>query len=90
MAAVTLNKAKKRFELHGDGGIALATYVFRHGVMVIEHVVVPERQRGRGAASALGAEVVAHARREGIKVRPQCPFMEAYFKRHPEARDVLE
>ena len=90
MKPVTLNETKHRFELNEDGETAVATYVFRHGVMVIEHVVVPEAQRGRGSASLLAAEVVAHARREEIKIRPQCPFMVAYFKRHIEARDVLE
>lgn len=90
MSQVINNVERSRFELEENGLVSIAEYRLRPGVIVITHVIVPEELRGRGEATRLAVEVVQHARREGLKVRPLCPFMAAYFKRHKEAEDVLE
>ena len=86
---VTLNSQRSRFELEQDGQAAIADYHLSGDVMTITHVIVPTALRGGGLASALAAEVVAHARREKLRIVPQCSFMAAYFQRHPEAKDLL-
>lgn len=89
MNPVTRNLARQRFELEQDGQIAVAAYELRPGVMTITHVITPPALRGGGLATALAAEVVATARRENLCIAPQCPFMVAYFERHPEIGDLL-
>jgi predicted GNAT family acetyltransferase len=86
---VTLNLAKSRFEVDKDGLIAVADFELEPGFIIVTHVVVPPRIRGGGVASTLAAEVVAYARRENVKIVPQCMFMEQYFQRHPEIADLL-
>jgi predicted GNAT family acetyltransferase len=86
---IYFNLEASRFELEKNGLMAVADFELEPGLLTITHVIVPPSLRGGGIASALAAEVVAHARREGLKVEPQCSFMAAYFARHPEQRDLL-
>ena len=35
------------------------------------------------------ARAIDYARENSLKVRPQCPYMATYMKRHPETADLL-
>lgn len=85
---ITHNSIQNRFESEQNGLIAVADYRLNSGVMTVTHVIVPPALRGGGLATALAEEIVAHARREKIKIEPQCPFMAAYLEKHPETHDV--
>jgi hypothetical protein len=82
------NPADHRFELDAPEGLCFAVYRDVAGVRAIMHVETPPAAQGHGAASRLMAEIVAHARANGLKLRASCPFAVAYFKRHPDACDV--
>ena len=86
---VSHNSQRSRFELEQDGQVAVADYDLDGNVMTVTHVIVPPAPRGGGLATSLAAEVVAHARRENLKIIPQCSFMVAYVQRHPEVNDLL-
>jgi predicted GNAT family acetyltransferase len=58
--------------------------------MTITHVRVPDPIAGRGIAGDLTAAALAEARREGWRVVPQCPYADAYMRRHPQWSDLLE
>ena len=45
--------------------------------------------RGKGTAGRLMEGIAALARAQGYKIVPTCPYAVAWFKRHPEAKDVL-
>jgi predicted GNAT family acetyltransferase len=79
MSAVRDNTALSRFELDADGVTAIANYQLAGDVMTITHTEVPPRARKRGIASRL---------MEGMLV-PLCPFVGAYFGKHPEDKDLL-
>ena len=87
--AISLNAQKSRFESENGGQVAVAEFIASPGVLTITHVVVPPPLRGGGVASGLAAHVVEHARRENLKIRPQCPFMAAWMQKHPETSDLL-
>jgi predicted GNAT family acetyltransferase len=56
--------------------------------MRITHTGVEPAVEGRGIASSLVAAALAHARTNGLKVDPECPYARAYMERHPETRDL--
>lgn len=59
------------------------------GQMSVNHVGVPPPLENRGLGAKLVARAVEEARKDGLKIRPVCPFAAAMFRRHPEWRDVL-
>ncbi|MGN6147810.1 MAG: GNAT family N-acetyltransferase, partial [Rhizomicrobium sp.] len=44
---------------------------------------------GKGTASRLMDGVVAMAREKNYRIRPTCSYAVAWFRRHPEAHDLL-
>ncbi len=58
-------------------------------VRVATHTVVPEAIGGRGIAGKLVERLVADARERGFKIVPQCSYVAAKFKEHPEWSDLL-
>lgn len=83
------NEARKRYELHADGGIAVAYYEPRGDALAFVHTVVPEALQGRGLASILIKAAFADVRRRGLRIIAECPFVARYIERHPEERDLL-
>jgi predicted GNAT family acetyltransferase len=89
MTAVTDNAARSRFELVEEGLTAFATYR-RHGsVVTIPHVEAPPALRGKGTAGRLMEGIVELARTGGLRIEPHCPYAVAWFRRHPDAGDIL-
>jgi uncharacterized protein len=58
------------------------------GARVAEHTLVPPEIGGRGVAMRLVEALVADAREQGFKIVPQCSYVEAAFRRHPEWADL--
>ena len=75
--------------LPGETATGQLTYVTRGDVLVAEHTIVPAEIGGRGVAAALVEALVAHARAENLKIDPQCSYVAAAFKRHPDWADLL-
>ena len=90
MTDITDHPERGRFELPVEGGgVAVATYELAPGTMAITHVIVPAHAEGRGVGGRLAAHAVEAARTRGLKVIPACPFVAAWFLRHPEHADLL-
>jgi len=53
------------------------------------HTFVPAALRGGGIASQLTEYALLHARDNGLKVRPTCPFVARYIERHPEFQSIV-
>jgi len=83
------NNLKHRFEWTENGLTAFAAYVERNGTLVIPHVEAPAALRGTGAAGRLMEAIAIHARKTAVGIVPTCPYAVAWFKRHPDAQDVL-
>lgn len=89
MEIVRDNKAEHEFELVVDGHRAVAAYQLEDDTIVFTHTVVPKAIEGRGVASKLIRGALDQVRDRGLKVIPQCPFVAAYIKRHPDVQDLL-
>ena len=89
MAAVRDNKAKSRFELDVDGGLAFANYRSTPHAVIITHTETPQALRGRGIASKLVKGALQLIRADGHKVIGACGFVIDYLRKHPEEADLV-
>jgi predicted GNAT family acetyltransferase len=87
--SVVDNEARHRFELEEQSETAFATYRRAGDTVTIPHVEAPMALRGTGAAGRLMEGIAALARAQRFKIVPTCPYAVAWFRRHPEAKDVL-
>lgn len=87
---VTKNEERSRFEIRLDGElVGLADYRDDDGVREFPHTEVDPTVRGKGLAGRLVGEALKDTRDAGLKADPVCPYVAAYFKRHPEYQDLL-
>ncbi|NSL86485.1 GNAT family N-acetyltransferase [Chitinophaga solisilvae] len=84
------NQAQHRFETTVDGHTAFIVYARFPGGIAYIHTEVPPELEGKGIASQMAKYVLDYARTNNLKVRPLCPYVNAYMKRHPEYNDLLE
>ena len=76
---------RHRFELRVDGAHAGAAYYRLHpDEIVFTHTEVDKAYEGKGLGSKLAAGALQAAKDRDLRVVPQCPFIAAYLKRHPE------
>jgi predicted GNAT family acetyltransferase len=71
-----------RFEAAVDGHGGHLDYALNGSVMVIHHTEVDPALEGRGVAGALVRAALDHARTNGLKVDPHCPYAASYMQRH--------
>ena len=83
------NKARSRFELDVEGGLAFANYRLTPQAVVITHTETPLALRGRGIASKLVRGALALIRADGQKVIAGCGFVVDYLRKHPEDADMV-
>ena len=73
-----------RAAVAGSDAIGRLTYQRRGNTLVADDTQVPPEIGGRGVAAKLVEALVADARAAGDKIDPQCSYVEAAFRRHPE------
>lgn len=77
-----------RADVPGSDRQAVLTWAARGPLRIADHTWVPPEARGKGIAAALVEALVADARELGFKIVPQCSYVEAAFRRHPEWADL--
>lgn len=88
--AVEHQPAKERFVARVDAGEAELVYMRPEGkILDLIHTFVPPEGRGEGVGDALVERAFAHAREEGLQVRPSCPFVRNWLEDHPEQGDIV-
>ena len=84
------NAEKHRFELTENGLTVFAEYRQHDNRYVLIHVEADPAMRGTGAAARLMDGIVALAREKSLQIVPRCPYAVDWFKRNPDAADVLD
>lgn len=84
MNAITHNVTRKCFELQLEGHRCVLDYTFNNNVMTITHTGVPSELGGRGLAAEITKFALDHAQSHGWMVIPQCSYVAAYIKKHPQ------
>jgi predicted GNAT family acetyltransferase len=80
----------QRYE--GFVGDTLAGYVEYEdvdGERAVRHTEVLDAFEGKGVGSALARGVLDDLRAKGMKVRPFCPFVAGWIRRHPDYLDLV-
>jgi len=89
---ITRHDQGARGEYHaavpGSEAIGRLTYQRRGNVLIADHTLVPPEIGGRGVAAKLVEALIADARAAGDTIVPQCSYVEAMFRRHPEWADL--
>ena len=89
-AVVQDNPEEARYEALVEGSVAgFIVYRRRNGLLTMIHTEVEPEWEGHGLASELVRGALDDVRAHGLKVRPLCPFVAAYIKRHPEYLDIV-
>ena len=84
------NPSELRYEVWaGDTLAGLIRYTREDDVVTMVHTEVEPAFEGEGVGSALVAGALDDVRAKGKRVRPLCPFVAAYVKRHPEYVDLV-
>jgi predicted GNAT family acetyltransferase len=78
-----------RAELPGSKQPAELTWRAMGPLRIANHTFVPPALRGQGVAQKLVEALVADAREHGFRIVPQCSYVAALFRRHPEWADLV-
>lgn len=82
---------RDRYLLTVDGQHAgIVTYALEGDRITLIHTGIRPEFSGRGLAQKLAVFVLDDARARGLRVRPDCPFMASYIRRHPAYQDLVE
>jgi len=85
---VVHNPEKKRFEIQIGDQIAMVKYVMGSKEIIFTHTEVPEAFEGRGIAGKMAKSAIEYAKEHGLRIRPMCPYIAEYIKRHPEYHSI--
>jgi predicted GNAT family acetyltransferase len=85
------NAGELRYEIEEEGEVrGFIQYRRGGGVVTLVHTDVDPKWEGHGVGSALVQGALDDIRVRGLKVRPLCPFVAAYIRRHPEYEEIVE
>jgi predicted GNAT family acetyltransferase len=84
------NPGKSRYEVTVQGHTAHADYALNGNTIIFTHTEVPKELEGGGVGSKLARFALDDSRARGRAVIPQCPFIAAYIRRHPEYQDLVQ
>jgi predicted GNAT family acetyltransferase len=87
--AIVHNQAQHRFEAVLPEGLCRADYRRVGDTMHLVHSEVPWELEGRGIAGELVQAALDYAAAKGLKVIPQCSYVRAYMRRHPDTHHLL-
>ena len=81
---------RSRFEARVGGQLlGFVDYRLLTGRITFIHTQVLPEAEGRGVGGQLARSVLDEARARGLRVRPLCPFIAAWMRRHPEYADLV-
>jgi predicted GNAT family acetyltransferase len=84
------NTSELRYEAwSGDTLAGIIRYTREGDVVTMVHTEVEPAFEGEGLGSLLVAGALDDVRAQGKRVRPLCPFVAAFVKRHPEYADLV-
>lgn len=88
---ITDEPDRQRYAARLDGQLAgIIAYAVEGAVVRMVHTEVPAAYEGQGIAGRLVRYALDDTRQRGRRVRPLCPYVDAWIKRHPDYADLVE
>ena len=84
MHDVVNNAVRHQFEVREGERTARLSYRVADGVIDLIHTEVPKELEGHGIAAELTTAALAYAGANGLLVKPTCPYVRSYLKKHPD------
>lgn len=78
------DRGEYRAHVAGSEHVGRLTYKTNGSVRIVDHTLVPAPIGGKGVAARLVEALIADAREQGFTIVPQCSYVDAAFRRHPE------
>ncbi|GGI08594.1 GNAT family N-acetyltransferase [Egicoccus halophilus] len=80
----------QRYVASDDGReVGELTFAQEAGTLRLLHTKVDEAAEGRGIGGGLARRALDDARRDGLRVDPQCQFVAGWIERHPEYAELV-
>ncbi len=81
-----------RFFVKTEHGEAELNYrMINDKIMSIYHTFTPPEDRGKGIADSMATEAFRFAEKSGFKIRPDCPYIPEFVKKHVEfSKDLVD
>ena len=86
---VTHNTELNRFEAHLNEHTAELNYQMTGNTIIFTHTGVPPSLEGRGIGSLLVKTGLEYAKKNNLKVRALCWFVDGYIQRHVEYQGLV-
>lgn len=84
------NPEASRYEISVDGVLAGYTeYIDKGTLLVFPHTEIFEAFAGRGLAATLVTEALDDVRSRGLLIRPDCPYVAGFLRKHRDYRDLV-
>jgi len=94
MTDIVDHPEEHRFVFEEDGHVAELVYRVLdgvpQGVLVLVHTGVPDELGGRGLGGRLVTAAVERAEREGLAIRPDCPFARGWLSSHSDVASRVQ
>ncbi len=81
-----IKKSEGRISVKTEHGEAELLYRKDSDILVVYHVFTPPDDRGQGIAEKLADTVVDLAKKEGLRIIPECSYMQAFLNKHKELK----
>jgi uncharacterized protein len=86
---VTHDDDAQTFSLSVAGQLAHLDYHRRPGLLSLDHTYVPPPIEGQGVAAKLTQFALDYARRQNLRVVPNCSYVAAFIAKHDEYQDLV-
>ena len=88
---ISRNEEESRFEAFGGGNLlGYIDYKIDGKVMEMPHTLVFPEYEGQGVGSALARQSLDMVRKidSELRIKPTCPFIDVWMKRHKDYEDL--
>ncbi|MGC8478371.1 MAG: GNAT family N-acetyltransferase [Candidatus Micrarchaeia archaeon] len=81
-----VKREEGRFYIKTEHGEAELLYRIDGSIMEVFHTFTPPQDRGKGIAEKLANAALGFAKLKGVKIKPECTYMQFFFYKHPDLK----